>query len=119
MSGPANDFGVALRSDGRVVAGVGAPDVPIVSSTGGYNNGGWHHVAFTRTSGSGLLQLYVDGVAAGTATASTLSLNSSPTLSFGRLATGVNPFAGSLDEVAVYTTVLTGPSVAAHYAAGR
>ena len=54
----------ALRR--RVVAGIGTPDVSIVSTSGGYNNGAWHHVVFTRTQASGAMALYVDGVAAGT-----------------------------------------------------
>jgi hypothetical protein len=118
VSGSANDFGVSLGSDGKVVAGVGTPDVSIVSS-GGFDNGTWHHVVFTRTMTSGALQLYVDGASAGTATGSTASLTSSANLEFGRLATGTNYFSGTLDEVAVYTTVLSGPTVKSHYDAGK
>ena len=51
-----------------------APDTSIVSSTGGFNDGGWHHVVFTRVRASGALALYVDGAAAGTATGGTRSL---------------------------------------------
>ncbi len=119
VAGTANDFGVALRSDGRVVAGVGNPDTSIVSTLGGYNNGAWHHVVFTRAKASGQLRLYVDGVAAGTATGNLLSLTGAANLSFGRIQSGSNYFAGSLDEVGVYTTVLSDASVAAHNAAGR
>ena len=118
-AGAANDFGVALRADGRVVAGVGTPDVSIVSTAGGYNDGGWHHVVFTRTRVSGALTLYVDGVAAGSATGSTLTLTSPTAISFGRNLTGANPFAGALDEVALYSTVLPGPTAALHFDAGQ
>jgi hypothetical protein len=88
-------------------------------SSGGFDNGTWHHVVFTRTMTSGALQLYVDGASAGTATGSTASLTSSANLEFGRLATGTNYFSGTLDEVAVYTTVLSGPTVKSHYDAGK
>jgi hypothetical protein len=118
VGGAANDFGTSLRSDGRVVAGIGAPDVSIVSASAGYNDGAWHHVAFTRTRTSGALALYIDGVAAGTATgASTLSLTSPPAITFGRQAAGAwNYVAGTLDEVAFYNTVLSQATISSHYA---
>ncbi|MBA3781105.1 MAG: LamG domain-containing protein [Nocardioides sp.] len=119
ITGSANDFGVSLRADGRVVAGVGTPDVSIVSTTGGYNNGAWHHVVFTRTRASGALALYVDGAAAGSATGSTLSLTSASAINFGRLLTGTNYYAGVLDEVAVYNTALTPGAIAAHYGSAQ
>ncbi|MDX6373820.1 MAG: hypothetical protein QOD98_2808, partial [Nocardioidaceae bacterium] len=118
VTGPANDFGVSLRSDGKVVAGIGTPDVSIVSTTGGYNNGAWHHVVFTRTKATGTLALYVDGAAAGTATgASTASLTSAASLNLGRIQSGGNYFAGSLDEVTIYSTVLSAATISAHFTA--
>jgi hypothetical protein len=119
VAGAANDFGVSLRADGKVVAGVGQPDVSMVSSSGGYNNGAWHHVVFTRTKASGALQLYIDGVLAGSATGSTFSLTSAANINFGRIQSGSNYYAGSLDEVSVYTTVLSASTVAVHYNAGQ
>jgi hypothetical protein len=117
VAGVANDFGISLRSDGKVVAGSGT-DVSIVSATGGYNNGAWHHVVFTRTRVTGALTLYVDGVAAGTASgASTASLTSAASLSLGRIQSGGNYFAGSLDEVSIYNVVLSPATVSAHFAA--
>ncbi|MGZ4588521.1 MAG: LamG-like jellyroll fold domain-containing protein, partial [Mycobacteriaceae bacterium] len=103
ISGTSNDFGVSLRQDGKVVAGVGTPDVSIVSSSGGYNNGNWHHVVFTRTKTTGALQLYVDGALTGSATGNTASLTSPTNINFGRIQTGNNYFSGTLDEIAVYT----------------
>jgi hypothetical protein len=116
----ANDFGVSLRSDGKLVGGVGSPttgDVSVVSSSGGFNDGSWHHVVFTRVRSSGAIKLYVDGALLGSATASTNSLTAQPTLSFGRLATGVNAYAGALDEIAVYNSALSAATVSSHYAA--
>ncbi len=119
VSGTNNDFGVSLRSDGRVVAGVGgSSDVSIVSTNGGYDDGGWHHVVFTREKATRALNLYVDGSSAATGTGSTTaSLTSPANLNFGRLASAANYFAGTLDEVATYNTVLSGPTVAAHASA--
>ena len=117
VSGTADDFGISLCS-GKIIAGVGgSPDVSIVTS-GTYNNGAWHHVVFTRTQSSGAMALYVDGAAAGTATGSVNALISQPTLSFGRSAAGGQYYAGSLDEIAIYTTVLSGATVTGHYQLG-
>ena len=117
VGGGMNDFGVSLRSDGRVVAGVGSgSDVSIVSTPAtSYKNGNWHHVVFTRTMASGVLQLYIDGASAGSATGGTGTLNGPSFINFGRLQSGGNYFAGSLDEIAIYTTVLTQATVTAHY----
>jgi len=122
ISGAANDFGVSLRSDGRVVAGVGSSvsggDVSITSASGGYNNGAWHHVVFTRVKAGGAIKLYVDGAQAASVTgASATTLTGQPNLSFGRLGSGTNYYSGSLDEIAVYTSALSATVVAEHYAA--
>lgn len=123
VAGASNDSGVSLRSDGRIVAGsgggAGGADTSIVSSSGGYNDGAWHHVVITRAKASGVSVLYVDGVSAGTATGSTLQLNAAPYVTIGRIQSGGNYFAGSIDEVALYGTVLSSGAVAAHYGAGR
>jgi Concanavalin A-like lectin/glucanases superfamily len=119
VAGAANDFGVSLRSDGKIVAGVGgASDVSVISTLGSYNNGAWHHVVFARTMVSGALQLYVDGIAAGTATGSTVALTSPSNINFGRLQSGSNYFAGSLDEIAVYSTAVSQSTITEHYNAG-
>ena len=117
VAGATNDFGVSLRADGKVLAGVGTPDVTIASTVGGYNDGNWHHVVFTRTQASGALALYVDGEPAGTATGSTGTLSSPANLNFGRIQAGNNHLVGSLDEVALYNTALSAATVSAHYAA--
>lgn len=119
VTGTANDFGVGLRSDGHILAGIGNPDATIVStSSTAYNDGNWHHVVFTRTRTPSALALYVDGVANGTTTGSTASLTASTVLNFGRHAVGNNYFAGSLDEVAVYSHVLSAATVLKHHQAG-
>jgi hypothetical protein len=114
VTGTLNDFGVSLRSDGKVIAGTGNPDTSIVSTTGGYNNGAWHQVVFTRAKATGALLLYVDGISAGSATGNLLSLTSATSLSLGRIQTGTNYFSGSLDEVAIYNSVLSPATITAH-----
>ncbi|WP_309710175.1 LamG domain-containing protein [Pseudolysinimonas sp.] len=116
VSGATWDFGVSLCA-GRIVAGVGTPDVSIVSAPNLHNNA-WHHVVFTRTQSTGALALYVDGALSGTASGNTQPLNASTTLTFGRQATGIQYYAGLLDEVAVYSSVLSPTTVTNHYQLG-
>jgi hypothetical protein len=119
-AGTANDFGVSLRSDGKIVAGVGGgSETSIVSSVGGLNNGAWHHVVFTRVQASGALVLYVDGASVATGTGSTALLSASTTVSLGRVNTGTNYLQGVLDEVAVYSTALSAATVSTHCTTGK
>ena len=120
VSGGNNDFGVSLSADGHVMAGVGNGlgeiDTTISSLAGGYDDGNWHHVVFTRTRSTAGFALYVDGGAAVTGTGiNTSALTASSVINFGRIATGVNYYAGSMDDVAIYTSVLSGATVTAHY----
>jgi hypothetical protein len=122
VNGNWNDFGVSLRSDGRVVAGVGGigvSDVSVVSSTAGFNDGTWHHVVFTRVRSTGVIKLYVDGDLMGSATGTTNALDSQPTLSFGQLASVSNSYAGNLDEISVYNIALSATTVAGHFLSGQ
>ena len=114
VTGTNNDFGISLSADGHLKAGVGNPDTTITSAAGGYDNGAWHHVVFTRST-SGAFSLYVDGGAAVSGTGNTAALTASANLNFGRIAAGTNYYLGHIDEVAIYNSVLTGATVTAHY----
>ncbi|HEX5656027.1 MAG TPA: LamG domain-containing protein, partial [Polyangiales bacterium] len=127
-----NDFGIGLRADGRILAGTGKTtcvlivcnddDQTLVSGgSTAYNDGAWHHVVFTRSKTLGTLTLYVDGALSSTLATglSLLTLDASATLNIGRLQTPKNYFAGQIDEVAVYPSVLGAPAVLKHYQAGR
>jgi len=117
--GTANDFGVTLLADGRVAAGVGNPDTTALSAAG-FNDGAWHHVVMTRTQSTGVVRLYVDGTLQSTVTSSNRSaLTATATITFGRLQTYTNFFAGSLDEIALYSTVLPEAQVKNHNLSGR
>ena len=117
VAGSGSDFGTSLRSDGRIVAGTGAPDVSIVSSSSGFNDGNWHHVTFTRTRSTGAMQLYVDGTLQGSATGTTISLTGPANIDFGRIQAATDYFQGTIDEVALHSTALSGSDVASHYEA--
>jgi hypothetical protein len=117
VAGGNDDFGTSL-CDGRIIAGVGSgADTSVVSGTG-YNDGGWHNVVMTRSATTGLFELFIDGASAASTTTHTRPLTASAIISFGRSQSGGFHFAGTLDEVAVYTTVLSGATVTAHYNAG-
>ncbi len=111
VSGVQNDFGVSLVG-GQAAFGVGNPDTTI-RSTSTINNGAWRHVAVTRNSTTGAMQLYVDGVLEATATGPTGARNAPPTLAFGSLQTNATGkfLAGSLDDVRLYTSVLTAAEI--------
>jgi hypothetical protein len=119
VGGPNSDFGVSL-CQGKIIGGVGnSADVSIVSPLT-YNNNVWHHVVFTRTKSPAAMQLYVDGASVITGTPNnTGSLTASSTIAFGRAAGGGSFYSGLLDEIAVYTSVLSGPTVFAHYTAAQ
>ena len=120
--GPSKDIGVSLTADGRVAAGVAtnASAESIFSASGGYNNGSWHQVVFTRVKFGGALQLYVDAVLVASASATSGNLgNGSIPFAFGRIQNPPgNYFKGTLDEISVYKGVLSQAMVTAHYNAG-
>ena len=90
-----------------------------VSSTTVLQPGTWYHVAITY-DGS-IMKLYVNGTQEGGNIASTRSLADNTTaLRIGGSATGAGTsVGGTLDEVAIYTTVLDQTRIQAHYNAGR
>src|SRR3954447_11023610 len=74
----------------------------------------WHYVAATKNGGA--VNLYIDGKASnGTVTNSTMTDNSLP-LVIGQ-SSGASFYEGTVDEVAVYRSVLTPSQIAAHYSA--
>jgi prepilin-type N-terminal cleavage/methylation domain-containing protein len=115
VAGFTNDFGVSFGA-GQVMAGIGAPDTTITSTGPALYDGQWHYVAFTRRRTSGQLRLYVDNQSAVNGSAQTGLLTASSTMSLGRTAGyPSNFFTGSIDEVAIYDSVLQPSDVSAHY----
>jgi hypothetical protein len=86
------------------------------------NDGKWHHLVVTYDTGPGGLKVYLDGANFGTQTPSAV-LNT--TLDAAGLTIGAasapSPtyFAGSLDEVAIYSSALATYQVSNHYQAGK
>ncbi|MCA8964345.1 MAG: DUF1549 domain-containing protein [Planctomycetes bacterium] len=111
VPGIVHDWGIAWHSDGYIVAGTGNPDT-FVSSAGGFNDGKWHHVAFTRDQVTGRITLYVDGTLAGEGVGSKAKLDAPPRLLVGRTQTGGRGFRGDLDELVFFERALEPAEVA-------
>lgn len=106
VPGIVDDFGVSLVGDGHVTAGAGNPETFLASSSG-YNDGAWHHVAFTRRRATGELRLFVDGELVSQAKGSDRPLTSSDVVDIGRIQPGHGYFNGQIDEVRFYERPLT------------
>ncbi len=118
VPGVVDDFGTSLDATGQVWAGTGNPDTSLHSGPG-LNDGGWHHVVFTRTQATGALTLYLDGAQVAIGTGGTQRLTSPPGLRIAALQSGVNFFAGTIADAAVYRVALPATTVAAHFQARR
>ena len=112
VPGVVDDWGVSWISEGVIAAGTGRPE-KFVSSSSGYDDGEWHHVAFTRDQESGRIALFVDGQLAGETKGSKRPLTSPDDLVIGRPRPGGPGFRGDLDELTFYDRALTAAEVAA------
>jgi Concanavalin A-like lectin/glucanases superfamily/PEP-CTERM motif len=85
-------------------------------STTSINDGSWHQLVGVYTAG-GALQIYVDGVLAGSALASTVVSNTADFLVGGIFASGANvgDFTGLISDVSVYTNALSASDVTSIY----
>lgn len=111
-----------LAPTGRVYFGIGSAKTTVVS-TAAVNNNAWHHVVGTYATGTNGMKLYVDGVLQGQTTATVQSFTgywrAGAELMSGWTGNPSNAnYDGTLDELAVYTKVLTPTRVQAHYTAG-
>jgi PKD repeat protein len=119
------DRHVYMDNSGRLTFGVYTGGSQTVTSGSSYNDNQWHHVV--ASMGSAGMQLYVDSKKV----ASRADITAAQVFT-GRWRVGgdnlggwpngptSNYFAGSIDDVAVYSTVLTRQQIDAHYvASGR
>jgi glucose/arabinose dehydrogenase len=110
VAGVANDFGISLITNGVVGFGVGNPNTTLPSAAS-INNGQWHHVAVTRTSSSGLMTIYIDGVLNASTTGPTGIRDAPAAMRIGGILSGGGFFPGSIDEVRIYNTVLSAAEI--------
>ncbi|PIQ55876.1 MAG: hypothetical protein COW02_02150 [Comamonadaceae bacterium CG12_big_fil_rev_8_21_14_0_65_59_15] len=122
-AGGANDvFWGWIDASGHI--GVMKGNTNGAKSTSSINDGQWHHVVLTRDATSGQTKAYVDGNLQSTVNSGTGTVTQ-PFTSMGRIEdTGGTPvyFAGSLDEVKVFSSVLSDSEVSSIYtneAAGK
>ncbi len=95
-----------LDASGRI--GISAGNGTAAKSTQPVNNGQWHHVGLTRDASSGEVKVYVDGLLNSTAISDT-GIKTTSFASLGRIEdTAGTPayFAGSMDDVRLYASVL-------------
>lgn len=93
-----------------------------LNSSGGFNDGAWHHVVATSASG-GAFKLYVDGVeqASSTTTRNSTSSQRSVTVASNRsgVSSYIQYFPGSIAACAVYLSTLSLGQIENHYQIGK
>jgi hypothetical protein len=117
------DRNIYMTNTGTLVFGAWAAKATTISSTARYNNNAWHHVV--GTLGSGGMALYVDGARVASST-NTIAQNYSGWWRVGGDNLNLWPsrptsdyFKGTVDEAAVYSTVLSAAQVTQHFNRGR
>jgi len=125
LAGDGDELELALTTGGQLQLrhynAANAQDVNL--SSGVVSNGQWHHAAmvFDRTANNaGSLSLYLDGVQVGVTTAVAWSLDQASELVFGGVKKGNEArwLNGSLDDIALFSAVLSSAEISA-LAAGR
>jgi hypothetical protein len=76
-----------------------------------------HHIVVTKSGTT--ISIYVDGVLDVSGTTSTTNTSTTQGIDWGRRSTNASFFNGTLDDVAVYGSALSGTRVAAHFTAGN
>lgn len=118
IGGGANHFALAMYPDGRMT--LGKVGVSNADSSRAVTGTEWHHVIATKNNS--LVEFYIDGQPAGSATQSATFSFETP-LAIGALGqsypgVGTEPFWGAIDEASLYDRALTSVEVAAIYHAG-
>ena len=116
VGGTANDFILGgTRSAGginRLSFFTGNPDTSLNGVTP-INTGNWIHVAATRNASTGQMKIYVNGVLDGTGVTGTAPLTANPRINIGGNTLDGRYFQGAIDDVRIYSRVLTDVEVAA------
>jgi PKD repeat protein len=111
------DRHVYMENDGRLTFGVWTGTANTITTPAAYNDGAWHHMVATQ--GPSGMALYVDGVARGTHPQTGAQAYTGYWRIGGDTTWGPQPwFAGTLDDVAVYSNVLSAATVAQHWQLG-
>lgn len=111
VPGVTDDFGTGLLR-GKFAFGVGKPDLTL-SSRSDVCDGRWRHVAASRDSRTGQMQVYVDGTPEGIVSGPKGPRSAPNRMTIGAIQTGTNPFVGELDDIRIYSRVLPDAEIAA------
>lgn len=110
------DRHVYMTASGQLTFGAWTGQANLATSTASYNDGNWHYVVATQ--GSDGMKLYVDGALVGV----NAQTSQQPYSGYWRVGgdsswADSNYFAGTIDEAAFYSSVLTPAQITAHYSA--
>ncbi|HEY3438539.1 MAG TPA: LamG-like jellyroll fold domain-containing protein [Actinotalea sp.] len=112
------DRHVYMENSGQLTFGVWTGFTNTITSPLAYNDGAWHQMVATQSSTDGM-KLFVDGALVGTNGQTSAQDYTGYWRVGGDTTWGPQPwFAGTIDEVAVYSTALTAQQIAQHYALG-
>ncbi|WP_028047337.1 LamG domain-containing protein [Cellulomonas sp. URHE0023] len=111
------DRHVYMENDGRLTFGTWTGFTNTITTPLSYNNGAWHQLVATQSADG--MKLYVDGVLRGT-NAQTQAQDYTGYWRVGGDTTwGPQPwFQGSIDEVAIYSSAMSGADVMQHFQLG-
>lgn len=113
------DRHIYLQNNGQLVFGTYTGQTNTITSPASYTDGGWHHVVASQSSSG--LKMFVDGGLVGTnpttqAQPYTGYWRVGGDTTWGSSSAYIN---SSIDEVAVYDTVLSAADVSSHYSLGK
>ena len=104
-------FGLMLVNSGYPRMSINGGDESCTSSISVADQG-WHYVAGTYDTATGEINIYVDGILAGTTTYSTpIDYDPEPRNQMGRVHTGDDYFRGTIDEISIFDRALSGADV--------
>lgn len=100
------------RSRNAATSGAAFADLSLGTGLG---DDQWHHVAYTSDATNDVTQLYIDGVLAGSTTTPAFTFPTFNNFEIGRLgrSSATDAYAGSVDELRIYDTVLSSTDIAA------
>jgi hypothetical protein len=105
VSANAPDFALSILN-GKLVVNIGAPDTA-ATSLSVVATGRWVHIGVTRSSVTGLVELFVNGVRETTTTGTRLPLDAAPTMSIGTVERQDLHFNGEMEEFKLWARVRT------------
>ena len=104
-------FGLLLADSGYPRVSINGGEASCVSTINVADQA-WHHVAGTYDSAAGEINIYVDGVLAGTTAYSTpIDYDPEPRNQIGRTLTGTDYFRGTIDDLSIFDRALSAAEV--------